>query len=201
MVIADLELEERTVDIIGLYLHPLQHAAVFCIHERSTIQVRDHSSSIPFESWLHGTLSLSTAFDMGIGETPGSAASRHTSAEFDAFLTDIAVSQPHGKEIHVVADNVSAHRTVRVKEFLRTQRTVHLQFSPSYSSWLTQMEQWLSKIEQDIDACAAQTSGADLKRKLMRHIRQCSGAPKTVKWKYFDPVTRIATDSDSSTVH
>jgi transposase len=200
MVTDDLELEDRAVDIIGLYLHPLQHAAVFSVDERTAIQVPDQSGSVLPESWLHGTLALSAAFDMGVGEAPDNAASQHTSAEFNAFLTDIVASQPRGKEIHVVADNVSAHKTVRVKEFLRTHRTVHLQFYPSYSSWLTQIEQWLSKIERDIDACAVPISGADLKKKLMRHIRHYKRAPKAVKWKYFDPVTRITSDTDS-TVH
>ena len=200
MLTEELELEDRAVNIIGLYLHPLQHAAVFSVHERTTIQVPDQSGPVLPEYWLDGTLSLSDAFDMGIGEAPDSAASRHTSAEFNAFLTDIAVSQPRGREIHVVADNVSAERTVRVHELLRMHRTVHLQFYPSYSSWLTQIKRWLSKIESDIDTCAVPISGADLKRKLMRHIRDCKKAPKAVRWKYFDPLTRITADSDS-TVH
>ena len=200
MVTDDLELEDRAVDIIGLYLHPLQHAAVFCVHERSAIQVPDESGSVQFESWLQATLSLSAAIDMGIGEAPGNAVSLHTSAEFDAFLTDIVVNQPHGKEIHVVSDDLSAHSPVRVNEFLQTHRTVHLQTCPSYSSWLIQIEQWLSKIGSDIDGSPVPISGTDLKKKLMRHIRLCKRTAKTVKWKYFDPVTRITTDSDS-TVH
>jgi hypothetical protein len=200
MLTDDLELEDRAVDIIGLYLHPLQHAAVFCVHEGTRIQTPDQPDAVLFESWLQGTLSLSAAIDIGIGEAPGNAVSLHTPAEFDAFLTDIVVNQPHGKEIFVVADDVSAHSPVRVNESLQTHRTVHLQTCPSYSSWLTQIEQWLSKIEHDIDACPVPISGADLKRKFMRHIRHCKKAPKTVKWKYFDPATRITADSDS-TVH
>ena len=200
MVTVDLELEERTVDIIGLYLHPKQHAAVFCIHERSPFQVPDEFSSVPFDSWLQGTLSLCAAIEMGIGEAPGNAAPPHTSADFDAFLTDIVVSQPHGKEIHVVADDLSTHSPVRVNDFLHTHRMVGLTTCPSYSSWLTQIGQWLSKIESDVDACPIPISGADVKRKIMRQIRHCKKASKAVKWKYFDLATRIATDSDS-TVH
>lgn len=200
MVTDDLELEDRAVDIIGLYLHPLQHAAVFCVHEGTTIQIPDQPDAVLYESWLHGTLSLSAAIDIGIGEAPGTAVSLHTPAEFDAFLTDVVVNQPHGKEIFVVADDVSAHSPVRVNNLLQTHRTVHLVTCPSYSSWLAQIEQWLSKIERDIDACPVPISGADLKKKLMRHIRHCKRAPKTVKWKYFDPVTRLTADSDS-TIH
>ena len=130
-----------------------------------TIQVSDESGSVQFESWLQATLSLSAAIDMGIGEAPGTAVSLHTPAEFDAFLTDVVMNQPHGKEIFVVADDVSAHSPVRVNEFLQTHRTVHLQTCPSYSSWLTQIEQWLSKIETDIDGSPVPISGADLKEK------------------------------------
>ena len=127
MVTDELELEDRAVDIIGLYLHPLQHAAVFCVHEGTRIQIPNQPDSVQFESWLHGTLSLSAAIDIGIGDAPGNAASLHTPAEFDAFLTDIVVSQPHGKEIFLVADDVSAHSPVRVNKSLQTDpdSTVH----------------------------------------------------------------------------
>ena len=194
----DLELKDRAVDIIGLYQHALQHAAVFCVHEGTTIEVPGQSDFVVFESWLHGTLSLSAAIDLGIGEAPGNAVSLHTSAEFDAFLTDVVANQPHGKEIFVVAAAVSAHSPVRVNESLQMHRTVHLTTCPSYSSWLSEIEQWLSKIQSDIDACPLPISGADLKRKLMRHIRHCKRAPQPVKWKYCDPVIRATIGSDSA---
>jgi len=72
-------------------------------------------------------------------------AARHTSAEFVAFLADIVVNQPRGKEIHVIADNLSAHKTGQVKEFLETHPKVHLHFTPTYSSWLNQVELWFSR--------------------------------------------------------
>ena len=52
----------------------------------------------------------------------GKTAERHTSAEFVAFLTDIVVNQPKGKEIHVIADNLSAHKTQRVDAFLAVSK-------------------------------------------------------------------------------
>lgn len=48
----------------------------------------------------------------------GKTAERHTSAEFVAFLTDIVASQTANKEIHIILDNLSAHKTDRVKGFL-----------------------------------------------------------------------------------
>jgi transposase len=41
---------------------------------------------------------------------------------------------------------------------------VHLHFTPTYSSWLNQVELWLAKIERDSIARDAFTSVCDLKR-------------------------------------
>jgi transposase len=87
-----------------------------------------------------------------------------------AFLTDIVVNQPRGKEIHVIADNLSAHKTGQVKDFLAAHRNVHLHFTPTYSSRLNQAELWFSKIERDVIARGVFTSVPDLNRKLMRYI-------------------------------
>ena len=125
----------------------------------------------------------------------GKTAQRHTSAEFVAFLTDIVANQSKGKEIHVIADNLSAHKTKSVDAFLAANPNVHLHFTPTYSSWLNQVELWFAKIERDVIARGVFTSVSDLKRKLMRYIRQYNKKPKPVKWKYFDPTRRITLDS------
>ena len=72
---------------------------------------------------------------------------------------------------------------------------VHLHFTPTYSSWLNQVELWFAKIERDVIARGVFTSVPDLKRKLMRYIRQYNKQPKPVKWKYFDASRRITLDS------
>jgi transposase len=92
-------------------------------------------------------------------------AARHTSAEFVAFLSDIVVNQPRGKEIHVIAYNLSAHKTGQVDDFLDRHPKVHLHFTPTYSSWLNQIELWFAKIERDVIARCVFTSLADLRRK------------------------------------
>ena len=65
----------------------------------------------------------------------GKTATRHTSEQFVAFLSEIVAHQPAGQEIHVIADNLSAHKTKRVQEFLSEHPTVQLHFTPTYSSW------------------------------------------------------------------
>lgn len=207
----DPDFERKAADIIALYLHPPQHAAVFCVDEKTAIQALDRLDPVlplspgraerhGFEYYRHGTLSLYAAFNTKTGEVLGKTAARHTSAEFVAFLTDIVVNQRRGKEIHVIADNLSAHKTAQVKDFLAAHRNVHLHFTPTYSSWLNQVELWFSKIERDVIARGVFTSVPDLRRKLMRYIRQYNKAPRTVKWKYFDPTRRI-TPTSVVTVH
>ena len=202
----DPEFEAKAADVIGLYLNPPAHAAVFCVDEKTAIQALDRKDPVlplspgraerhGFEYYRHGTLSLYAAFNTRTGEVLGKTAQRHTSAEFVAFLNDIVVNQPKGKEIHVIADNLSAHKTKRVAEFLAEHRNVHMHFTPTYSSWLNQVELWFSKIERDVIASGVFTSVPDLKRKLMRYIRHYNKAPKTVKWKYFDPSRRISPES------
>ena len=100
-----------------------------------------------------------------------------------------------GKELHVIADNLSAQKTERVEEFLERHRNVHLHFTPTYSSWLNQVELRFGKIERDVIARGVFTSVPDLKRNLIRYIRHYNQAPKIVKWKYFDPTPRITSTS------
>src|SRR5215469_16455160 len=103
-------------------------------------------------------------------ERSGTALNTIATAEFVAFLTDIVVNQPVTQEIHVIADNLSAHKTKQVTEFLARHPTVHLHFTPTYASWLNQVELWFAKIERDVIARGVFTSVCDLRRKLMRYI-------------------------------
>jgi transposase len=80
------------------------------------------------------------------GQVLGKTAARHTSAEFVAFLTDLVINQPRGKEIHVIANNLSAHKSGLVEGFLTAHPKVHLPFTPTYSSWLNQVERWFALI-------------------------------------------------------
>lgn len=207
----DTDFRRKAADIIGLYLHPPQHAAVFCVDEKTAIwpverhnpaasAANEESQKRVIDSYRPGTLSLYAAFNTQTEESLGKTASRHTSAEFVAFLTDILFSQPAGREIHVIADNLSAHKTVQVKEFLVAHCNVHLHFAPTYSSWLKQVATWFAQIEHDVAARTELTSVSNLRRKLMSHIRYCNKAPKAVKWMHCDPTPRVATDS-MATVH
>jgi transposase len=203
----DPKFETKAADIIGLYLNPPSHAAVFCVDEKTAIQALDRLDPVlplspgraerhGFEYYRHGTLSLYAAFNTKTGSVLGKTAPRHTSAEFVAFLADIIAHQPKGKQIHVICDNLSAHKTHRVEQFLSEHPTVSIHYTPTYSSWLNQVELWFAKIERDVIARGIFTSVTDLKRKLMRYIRQYNKNPKPIKWTYRNTNNRITTNSN-----
>jgi transposase len=205
----DPDFETKAADIIGLYMNPPQHAAVFCVDEKTAIQALDRLDPVlpmspgraerhGFEYYRHGTLSLYAALNTATGEVMGKTAERHTSEEFVIFLTHVVGQQPEGRDIHIIADNLSAHKTERVQEFLRSHPTVKMHFTPTYSSWLNQVELWFSKIERDVIARGVFTSTSDLTRKIMRYIGQCNKNPKPVRWSYSDASRRIRVGTDSN---
>src|SRR3972149_6732999 len=133
----DPDFEQKAADIIGLYLQPPAHAAVFCVDEKTAIQALDRRDpELPlspgraerhgFEYFRHGTLSLYAAFNTKTGEVLGRTVRRHTSAEFVAFLSEIVSSQSRRREIHIIADNLSAHKTQKVREFLARHPRVRI---------------------------------------------------------------------------
>ena len=70
-----------------------------------------------------------------------------------------------------------------------------MHFTPTYSSWLNQVELWFAKIERDVIARGVFPSLAGLRRKLMKYIHHYNKVPKAVKWGYFDPTNRITPTS------
>src|SRR5919109_364876 len=177
----DPDFEKKPADIIGLYLNPPAHAAVFSVDEKTAIQALDRKDPVlplspgraerhGFEYFRHGTLSLYAAFNTKTGEVLGKTSQRHTSAEFVAFSTELCAQQPKRQALHVICDNLSAHKTKRVQDFLTSHPNVHVHYTPTYSSWLNQVELWFSKIERDLLARGIFQSVADLARKIRRYI-------------------------------
>jgi transposase len=193
----DPAFEQKAADVIALYMNPPQNAAVFCVDEKTAIQALDRLDPVlplspgraekhGFEYYRHGTLSLYAALDIATGKVQGKTASRHTSAEFIDFLREIVKSNPEPEEIHIVLDNLSAHKTKAVKEFLEQNPRVRFHFTPTYSSWLNQVEIWFAKIERDVLARGVFTSVTDLSRKIMKYIRAYAKLAKPFNWTYTD---------------
>ena len=104
----------------------------------------------------------------------GRTAARHTRQEFVGFLEQVVADCRPQQEIHIILDNLSAHKTQAVREFLTAHLHVQLHFTPTYSSWLNQVEIWFGKIERDVIARGIFTSVPDLARKLRRYINAYS---------------------------
>jgi len=124
----DPDFETKAADIIGLYHKPPAHAAVFSLDEKSAIQALDRLDPVlplspgraerhGFEYFRHGTLSLYAALNTATGEVIGKTTARHTSAEFIAFLDDLLATQPRQRQVHLILDNLSAHKTKAVAAF------------------------------------------------------------------------------------
>ena len=118
----DPDFENKAADIIGLYLNPPQHAAIFCVDEKTAIEALDRKDPVlplypgraerhGFEYYRHGTLSLYAALDTRTGRVHGKTAARHTSLEFVAFLREVVTQCRPGQEVHIILDNLSAHKT------------------------------------------------------------------------------------------
>ena len=131
------------------------------------------------------------ALNTASGEVLGKTTARHTSAEFIAFLQDLVLTQPPQQQLHLIVDNLSAHKTAQVREFLAAHPQVRLHYTPTYSSWLNQVEIWFSKIQRDLIARGIFTSQNDLGRKIMRYIRKYNQQAKPFKWTYRNPSNRI----------
>jgi transposase len=199
----DPDFETKAADVLGLYLDPPQHAAVFCLDEKTAIQALDRLDPVlplspgraerhGFEYHRHGTLSLYAALNTHTGEVIGQTAARHTSDDFLAFLAHVVDAQPRRREVHIILDNLATHKTQKVRTFLAAHPRVHLHFTPTYSSWLNQVELWFAKIERQVLARGIFTSVADLRRKILRYIRRYNTAAKPVRWSYADPSRHIA---------
>jgi transposase len=198
----DPDFEEKAADIIGLYIKPPQHAAVFCVDEKTAIQALDRLVPVlplspgraerhGFEYYRHATLSLYAALDVKTGRVEGKTTRRHTSADFIAFLTEVVAKTRWAKQIHIVLDNLSAHKTQAVQDFLASNPKVQFHFTPTYSSWLNQVELWFAKIQRDVIDRGVFTSVADLSRNIRKYIQAYAKSAKPFRWTYTDPKRRI----------
>jgi transposase len=208
----DPHFEEKAADIIGLYLNPPQHAAVFCVDEKTAIQALDRLDPVlplspgraerhGFEHYRHGTLSLYAALDVKTGQVHGMTAARHTSQDFIVFLEGLVARTPWSTEIQVVLDNLSAHKTKDVAQFLAEHPQVRFHFTPTYSSWLNEVEHWFAKIQRDVIRRGVFTSVADLGNKLRKYIRGYSKSAKPFRWTYSDPTRRIRANKIAGTAN
>jgi hypothetical protein len=166
----DPAFEAKAADIIGLYLVPPAHAAVFCVDEKSAIQALDRLD--PVLRFLRDGPSVM-----------GSSIS----------VTAPSLSMPPSRP--KAARSSQAPRATPVRSssaFSKTHPNVSLHYTPTYSSWLNQVENWFSKVQRHVIARGVFESVADLRRKLMRYIKAYNKTATPLQWTFSNPTNRIA---------
>ena len=136
---------------------------MFCVDEKTAIQALDRLDPVlplspgrierhGFEYYRHGTRSLYAAFNTQTGEVLDKTAARHTSAEFVAFLADIVAHHPAARRSMSSATTSRRTRPKGARTFWPGIPMCICIYTPTYSSWLNQVELWFSKRERDMIA-------------------------------------------------
>jgi len=150
---------EKTRDIVGLYLNPPDHALVLCVDEKSQIQALNRTQpvlpmglgyveGITHDYVRHGTTTLFAALDVATGAVFTECKPRHRHQEFLSFLRSLDACVPAQLDVHLVVDNYATHKHPKVRTWLAQRPRFHMHYTPTYSSWLNQVERWFGLITQ-----------------------------------------------------
>jgi len=150
---------EKVRDIVGLYLNPPDKALVLCVDEKSQIQALERTQpnlpmglgyveGLTHDYTRHGTTTLFAALDIQDGSVRSQCKPRHRHQEFLAFLNHLDASVPRGLDVHLVLDNYATHKHAKVRAWLARRPRYHVHFTPTYASWLNQVERWFGLITQ-----------------------------------------------------
>jgi|SRR5712692_2809939 len=207
----DPDFAAKAKQVIGLYLQPPQEAAVFCVDEKSAIQALDRVQPLlplrpggperrGFEYMRHGTCSLYAALEVATGKVIGRCRKRHRSIELCEFLSTV-IKGRNEKQIHIILDNLSAHKTKAVRAWLRAHPEVHLHYTPTYSSWLNQVEIWFSMITSQCIRRGTFTSVRDLVRRIDSYIQSYNQHATPLTWTHRQTRKRIYVPLSSLSRH
>jgi putative transposase len=150
---------EKVRDIVGLYLNPPDKAMVLCVDEKSQIQALDRTQpllpmglgyveGVTHDYIRHGTTTLFAALDIATGRILTSCKNRHRHQEYLQFLKQVDTNVPPDLGIHLVVDNYSTHKHPKVKRWLALHPRYQVHYTPTYASWLNQVETWFHFITQ-----------------------------------------------------
>jgi putative transposase len=184
---------EKVRDIVGLYLNPPDKAVVLCVDEKSQVQALDRTQRIlpmglgyvegvTHNYIRHGTTTLFAALDVSSGKIMASCKKRHRHQEFLKFLMRIDENVPNDLEIHIVIDNYSAHKHQKVRNWLAVHSRFHVHYTPTYSSWMNQVEIWFNIITQKAIRRGTFRSVRDLVKKIERFVSNYNASAKPFSW-------------------
>ena len=168
---------EKVRDIVGLYLNPPDKAVVLCVDEKTQIQALDrtqpqlpmglgYAQGVTHGYVRHGTTTLFAALDVATGKVTGQCRQRHRHQEYLAFLRRIDKDVPDDLDIHLVVDNYATHKHAKVRAWLARRPRYHVHYTPTYASWLNQVERWFGIITQQAIRRGTFSSVPQLRRKI-----------------------------------
>ena len=184
---------EKVRDVVGLYMSPPKNAVVLCVDEKSQIQALDRTQPLlpmapgsperqtPTYS-RHGTTSLFAALDVATGKVIGEVHRRHSAKEFLSFLRTINRSVPESLDVHVIMDNLGTHKTAAVTRWFVRHPRFHPHFTPTYSSWLNQVERWFALLEQRQLKRGVHRSVRSVEKAIREFIEVCNDDPRPIRW-------------------
>ncbi len=197
----DPEFSEKVVDIVGLYMNPPENAVVLSVDEKTQIQALDRTQpGLPLNpsrigSRTHdykrnGTTSLYAAFNTLTGKVIGKVSDKTNAKEFLSFLKLLNRRTPADKELHIIMDNLSAHKTLEIREWVASKPRIHVHFTPTSSSWLNAVEGWFAQLERRALYRGVFTSVAELKSELENFIK-IHNAESAKPFKWTKPASHI----------
>jgi transposase len=189
----DPQLVAKVRDIVGLYMNPPDHAVVFAVDEKSQIQALERAQPIlPMDLGQperrthnyvrHGTLDLFAALHVATGKVIARCKRKHRATDFVAFLRDIDLNVAADLDIHVIVDNLSAHKSPIVKRWLVRNPRFHLHFTPTYASWLNLVERFFGLLTQEALRRGSHTSIGELRAAILAYVDVHNHDAKPFKW-------------------
>jgi transposase len=189
----DPRLEEKLVDVVGLYMNPPEKAIVLCADEKSSVQALDRTqASLPMvkgrgetmthDYKRHGTTTLFAALDVLTGNVIGQCMPRHRHQEWLKFLKTIDREVPKDLTIHLILDNYATHKHQDVGTWLDKHPRFHLHFTPPSSSWLNLVERWFRELTDKALRRGAFHSVPDLIASIQEYIDSHNDAPRPYVW-------------------
>lgn len=184
---------EKLRDVVGLYMNPPEHAVVFCVDEKPQIQALERAQPVlPMDFGMperqthnyvrQGTLDLFAALNVATGEVIAKTKKQHRAEDFVGFLREIDRAVEGDLDIHVVVDNLSAHKSPKVKRWVARHPRFHLHFIPTYSSWLNLVERFFGLLTEHALRRGSHTSVHSLRRAILDYVDAHNEQKKPFKW-------------------
>ena len=184
---------EKVRDIVGRYLNPPDQALVLCVDEKSQVQALERTQpvlpmglgyveGVTHDYYRHGTTTLFAALNVLDGSVISQCKPRHRHQEFLAFLNHLDRNVPPGLELHLIADNYATHKHPKVKAWLARRPRYHIHYTPTYASWLNQVERWFALITQQAIRRGSFRSVRELVRKIDAYVSHHNAHKRPFRW-------------------